>query len=158
MAQPIGTTEVLTALFSLALVLVAVYYTTKYVARKASGNTAFARKKGSRGSGAFFRKNIHRQISVLDRVNITKEKALLVIAYQDKQYLLGVGEREISVLEKGAYTPPPEPEEPENTNHPSYPDNFITRWIFKQNVKKDNIPKNFDDVLKDTQEKDGGDP
>jgi len=150
-AEPIRTGNVFTALIGLIVVLAAVYYVTKFIAAKSMG---LSKPSGSKRHGGFFSfGNVHRNIKIMDRVNLGREKALVVVVYEGKQYFLAVSDNNIEVIQKSSYR------EPDETEY-RMPDNFMTRFINKQNkAGNGNQSGSFEGDIKKTKKKkkeDGG--
>jgi len=156
MAKPVGLADVFMALFWLIAILFAAYFVTKFITTRSLG---LNRPSGNKKSGFFSFGNVHPHIKIVDRISLSKEKALIAVVYQGKQYFLAISENNIEVIHQGKYREP----EIQEDEYPKYrmPDNFITRFINKQN-KTDNINKtdSFEKILKDTRKKkkrgDGG--
>lgn len=150
MAKPVDIFTVLTSLFWLAVILIAVYFVTKFIASKSLG---LAKPSGNQKSGGFFSfGTAHPHIKIIDKINLNKESALIVVVYQGKQYFLAASQNDITVIKESDY------KEPEHTaSQYQMPDNFITRFINKQN-KTNNINKtdSFEEILKNTKENEKG--
>lgn len=93
MAQEISFFQVLKMLFILAIILVAVYYVTKFVASR-SFSKGFTLKNRSSKAEA------DKLPTILYRHALDKDTSIMMIEYDGYDYLLGVASGSFNVIEK----------------------------------------------------------
>jgi len=99
LATEVGAQNVITLIVFLALLLVAAYFVTKYVARRAL--TKGMKRKPS-GSG-IFRSVGHEpgtHVSVADRIAVDKDKTIMVVEFNGKYYLMSTTAHDIKCIDK----------------------------------------------------------
>lgn len=131
MAQEITFFQVLKTLLILGVILVAVYYATKFIATKSIGK-GFAIKRGSKSytSGIV--------PTILYRYSVDKQTTMMLVEYDGHDYLLGVTGGSFTVIQKRKLSPEEQQSRQEADNKaPGEVVPFSRYWEqFKQNLGK----------------------
>lgn len=99
LAAEVGARNVILLIVYLAIILVAAYFVTKYVARRALTRGMKRKPK----TGGVFRARTGEPgslVSVADRIAIDKTKTIMVVEFQDKYYLMSTTEHDIKCIDK----------------------------------------------------------
>lgn len=99
LATEVGARNVILLIVYLAIILVAAYFITKYVARRALTRGMKRKPK----TGGVFRartKEPGELISVADRIAIEKTKTIMVVEFQGKYYLMSTTEHDVKCIDK----------------------------------------------------------
>lgn len=99
LATEVGARNVILLIVYLAIILVAAYFVTKYVARRALTKGMKRKPK----TGGVFRARTAEPgtlISVADRIAIEKTKTIMVVEFQGKYYLMSTTEHDIKCIDK----------------------------------------------------------
>lgn len=99
LATEVGARNVILLIVYLAIILVAAYFVTKYVARRALTKGMKRKPK----TGGVFRVRTAEPgtlISVADRIAIEKTKTIMVVEFQGKYYLMSTTEHDIKCIDK----------------------------------------------------------
>lgn len=99
LATEVGARNVILLIVYLAIILVAAYFVTKYVARRALTKGM----KRTPKTGGVFRARTREPgtlLSVADRIAIEKTKTIMVVEFQGKYYLMSTTEHDIKCIDK----------------------------------------------------------
>ena len=159
MPDTFGIEKVLLAILYLVLILIAAYFVTKAVGKRAMQR---GMKKGGRGVRAPV---MGRLLSVEDRIAVDRDKSILVVEFEGKYYLMGATAQELTLIDK--IDMPEEAlrraaeENAEEKEEAVGEDGFLRRFCDnmkqeskKRFMKKDEEPGGFTDKLKREIEKD----
>ena len=97
-ANEIQTSDVIILIVYLVLLLLGAYYLTKYVSKRAM-------QKGAKRTGGMFTGDKGRwkqgqYVSVVDRIPIDRDKTIIVVEFDHKQYLMATTAQDIKILDK----------------------------------------------------------
>lgn len=97
-AREIQTSDVVILIVYLVLLLLGAYYLTKFVSKRAMQKGV--QKTGGRFAGDKVRWKQGQYVSVVDRIPIDRDKTILVVEFDHKQYLMATTAQDIKILDK----------------------------------------------------------
>ena len=140
LATEVGARNVILLIVYLAIILVAAYFVTKYVARRALTK---GMKRKPKNGGVFRGRTAEpgSLISVADRIAIEKTKTIMVVEFQGKYYLMSTTEHDIKCIDKVDI--PPDSEDQNKANDGA--ENKSASYVSKEREYAD---QSFIDFLK----------
>lgn len=123
LAQGMQIGQILLLLFYLVLIFAGVYFITRFLGRVMQRGSIFPAKVNGQ-----FRSAQH--VKLVDRLNVDREKSILLLEAEGKRYLVGVSEHAFTLLETFD-APLPEEEDTAPRGHMSFRDMFSV-WRKKE--------------------------
>ncbi len=94
--DPLSSGSIILTILVLVGVLVAAYYTTRFISTKMM-KSGISSKKSGRSSG---KKTLGKYVNIVDRAQMDREKGVVVVEFEGKFYLLGVSPQGVNLIDK----------------------------------------------------------